>query len=425
LVERKRQGESIVNPKWVSRLAWGIALLTIPLASATTILATAGRDSMSPGDWGSYVVMAILLPIYLGVGLVILHYRPGNRIGWLFLAVAFLFTLASFTREYALYGYRAGPWSGVRLSAWLSLFVNASFFLWFILLNLLYPDGRLVSPAWRWLVWLTVTTSIVLLLQELVRPGYMELYRWDSSTILPFTNPTGIFWLHALFSRIEGTAWSLSLLGLLVSGLAPVQRYRRGHGAERQQIKWLAYFWGISMVIIGLAALALVFSVTIPQPVVDLILSLIFIGMLAGFPIVVGLALLRYRLYDIDLIIRRTLIYGALTVSLTLIYFGSVIFLQEVLRSVTGNQGQSQPAIVISTLAVAAMFSPLRRRIQERIDLRFYRSRYDAERILDAFAEKARRETDLETLTGQLLEVVQNSLQPERVSIWLKGKDKE
>jgi hypothetical protein len=152
----------------------------------------------------------------------------------------------------------------------------------------------------------------------------------------------------------------------------------------------------------------------------EFLMSAIFIGLIASFPIVVALGVFRYRLYDIDLIIRRTLIYGVLTVALALVYAGSVVVLQEVFRTLTGSQGQSQAAIVISTLAVAALFNPLRKRVQERIDRRFYRGRYDAERVLEAFAETARRETDLETLKGDLLEVVQRSLQPESISIWLK-----
>jgi hypothetical protein len=137
-------------------------------------------------------------------------------------------------------------------------------------------------------------------------------------------------------------------------------------------------------------------------------------------PLAIGISILRYHLWDIDLIIRRTLIFGALTVSLGLFYAGSVVVLQQVFQTPTGSQGQSQAAIVISTLAVAALFNPLRKRVQERIDRRFYRGRYDAERVLEAFAETARRETDLETLKGDLLEVVQRSLQPESISIWLK-----
>jgi hypothetical protein len=137
-------------------------------------------------------------------------------------------------------------------------------------------------------------------------------------------------------------------------------------------------------------------------------------------PLAIGISILRYHLWDIDLIIRRTLIFGALTVSLGLVYAGSVVVLQQVFQTLTGSQGQSQAAIVISTLAVAALFNPLRKRVQERIDRRFYRGRYDAERVLEAFAETARRETDLETLKGDLLEVVQRSLQPESISIWLK-----
>jgi hypothetical protein len=309
-------------------MAWVVTLVTVPLALITAFLIYAGRDTVSAADRASIFVMFILLPLYLAVGQIILHYRPENRIGWLFLILSFFFTLAAFTREYALYGYQGtGSWPGVRLAAWLSLFVNASFFVWFILLNLLYPEGRLVSPGWRWLIWLTVTASIVLLLQELVRPGFMTLYRWESSVTLPFTNPTEIVWLHEIFERSAGLAWSTSLLCLLASGFAPVQRYRAGRGVERQQIKWLAYYWAVAIVAIGLAALSQVLPVTIPEQIGESFLSVLFVGLLASFPIVVALAVFRYRLYDIDLIIRRTLIYGVLTAALALVYAGSLVAL--------------------------------------------------------------------------------------------------
>jgi hypothetical protein len=409
-----------MSPKWVSRLAWGVTLVTIPLALATAAFIIAAWENISPSDRASFAVMFTLLPFYLAVGQVILHFRPENRIGWLLLIVSFFFTVSAFTREYALYGYQAGTWPAVRLAAWLSLFVNASFFLWFILLNLLYPDGRLVSPGWRWLAWLTIVASAILLLQEFVRPGFMTLYRWESSTTLPIINPTGFVWLHNLFEQTGGIAWILGLLCLLASGYAPVQRYRRGRGVERQQIKLLAYFWAVTLVAVGLGLTTQILSINIMDDVSEFLMSAIFIGLIASFPIVVALGVFRYRLYDIDLIIRRTLIYGVLTVALALVYAGSVVVLQEVFRTLTGSQGQSQAAIVISTLAVAALFNPLRKRVQERIDRRFYRGRYDAERVLAAFAETARRETDLETLKGDLLEVVQRSLQPESISIWLK-----
>jgi hypothetical protein len=418
-----------MSQKWDYRLAWAFALLILLMGLLAGGIAFSGRAWIPAADRAALAITFILFPIYLAVGLVILRFRPGNRIGWLFLAVAFIFILATLMREYAIYGYfyrhKIGGWPGVRLAAWVSININASFFLWIILLNLLFPDGRLASPGFRWLVWLTLFASGALILQEFVRPGYMILYRSSSSITLPFTNPTGIAWLYQLFSNIEGVAWSLNLLCLLASGLAPLQRYRSGQGVERQQIKWLAYFWFLVFSTITIMILAQAFSVSIPEPVSEMVFSALTVGLIAGFPVIVMLALLRYRLYDIDLIIRRTLIYGALTAALALVYAGGVVSLQQVFQLFTGSTGQSQPAIVFSTLAVAALFNPLRKRLQGRIDRRFYRRKYDAERILAAFTEKARQETDLDALTGQLLAAVQTSLQPEKASLWLKESNKE
>jgi hypothetical protein len=326
-----------LSQRWVSRSAWAIALLTLVMGILAAAIVISGRASIPPADLANLSVTFFLFPVYLAVGLVILHYRPGNRIGWLFLALAFVFILATFLREYAIYGYlyrqKIGFWPGVRLAAWASINANASFFLWFILLNLLYPDGRLPSPGFRWLLLLTVAATGTLILQEFVRPGFMVIYRSSSSVTILFSNPTGITWLHQLFSNIEGVAWPLNLLCLLASGLAPLQRYRSGQGVERQQIKWLAYFWSLALGTIAVMILSLAFSVSIPEPVAETVFSALLVGMMAGFPVIVMLALLRYRLYDIDLIIRRTLIYGALTLTLALVYAGSVVVLQEIFRS--------------------------------------------------------------------------------------------
>jgi hypothetical protein len=220
-----------------------------------------------------------------------------------------------------------------------------------------------------------------------------------------------------------------TLITILIS---QVYRYRKVSGpAERLQTKWFLFALAIILVwdvFQNFFFVPFLNSTPLPRSQV-LILDLTWQGLSLlsnlAIPLAIGIALFRYRLWDIDVIIRRTLIYGSLTVSLALLYAGSVVILQQLFRSLTGSANQSQFAIVVSTLAVAALFNPLRKRLQARIDQRFYRRKYDAERILAAFTEKARQETDLDALTGQLLAAVQTSLQPEQVSLWLKGGGKE
>ncbi len=232
------------------------------------------------------------------------------------------------------------------------------------------------------------------------------------------------FFLPAL----EKSAQPILLVGLLVfmpilalDLVLPVLRYRKGSFLERQQIKWLALFAGSEAIytILGLIAYPLVTGGQVMS------LGNGFFAMcyylIAGLfpPLAIGVAVLRYRLYNIDIIIRRTLVYGALTATLALVYFGSVLLLQGLFQALTG-QSQSQVVTVISTLAIAALFTPLRRRIQNDIDRRFYRKKYDAEQALEAFALTVRQEVDLDEISASLLKVVQETMQPEQVSLWLR-----
>jgi hypothetical protein len=185
-----------------------------------------------------------------------------------------------------------------------------------------------------------------------------------------------------------------------------VLRFRRANGIERQQIKWLAY---------AAVFLAIALSASFVSSYEGV--AYLVIAALLCVPLAVGIAILRYRLYDIDVLINRTLVYGALTAALALVYIGSVVLLREVLAPLTGS---SEPAIVASTLAIAALFNPLRRRIQNLIDKRFYRRKYDAAKVLAAFGTTVRDETELERLTAELLRVVDETMQPEFVGLWLR-----
>jgi hypothetical protein len=273
----------------------------------------------------------------------------------------------------------------------------------FIYLPLLFPDGRL--PSRRWLPVALVpgigVAGIAILgaLAETLR-GQTFDYRID--------NPIGIEGLGYVedlqaFAVLGGGALAIGAVG---SVLSVAVRFRRSQGTERQQLKWFLYA----------AAPIVAFPAIDSLPVI--VSGLLSGWVLVGLPTAIGIAVLRYRLYEIDLVINRTLVYGSLTVMLVALYFGSIVVLQRVFVALTGQQ--STLAVVASTLAIAALFNPLRRRVQELVDRRFYRSKYDARKTLEVFSTKLRDETDLEALNDELVGVVRETMQPAHVSLWLR-----
>jgi hypothetical protein len=245
-----------------------------------------------------------------------------------------------------------------------------------------------------------------MLLNNLI-PGPLD------SSMTTLDNPYGV---GALAGPVSGIIDGLMLVFMLISFSLPlvslVWRIRRSSGLQKQQFKWFVYA-------------AFLMAITSPAAGSNLlIVQFFFIAAMFFLPVAIAIAILRYRLFDIDLIVRRTLVYTLVSAVLGLIYFGSVLLIQEIIRSLTGQSGESQAAIVFSTLVIAALFTPLRKRIQSGIDRRFYRRKYDAERILQAFAGAVRDEVDLEQLKSRLLEVTKETMQPESVSLWLRDTGK-
>jgi hypothetical protein len=282
---------------------------------------------------------------------------------------------------------------------------------------LLFPDGRLPSRRWRPLAWLSGAVILLLSLGIMLAPGRLD-------NLAGVRNPTGIERAEWL---VAGAYALLPLLPLcmLASALSLVLRYRRSGGEERQQIKWIAF---AASVVVVLYAIAMIASFAFPEESWTTAgsvwwLNLLTYAVLSSFtlvPIAVGIAVLKYRLYDIDLLINRALVYGPLTAMLALVYFGGVVGLQAGLRNLTGQE--STLAIVASTLVIAALFNPLRRRVQGLVDRRFYRRKYDAAKTLAAFSARLRDETDLDTLANDLVEVARGTVQPAHVSLWLRSE---
>jgi hypothetical protein len=343
--------------------------------------------------------------------------RPKNFVGWIFCGMGIVFGVSVFAESYASYALAAGSDSlpGGVYMAWFSgeVLVLLGLFLGSALLVLLFPNGRLLSRSWRAVVWLAVGGSAMTALSFATSPGRISPY--PSYRI---SNPFGIEGNLRTIVDVLGRLGAATVLVCCVLAVISVfVRLQSARGEERQQIKWFAYAAAVllSTFFLGLPLAAVIGA--IGGAWAELIP--IVIGVLA-IPAAVGVAMLRYRLYDIDRIINRTLVYGSLTLMLALVYFSGVTVTQALFQTLTGQERQPQLLVVASTLLIAALFTPLRRRIQSFIDRRFYRRKYNATKTLESFSAQMRNETDLEALSDDLVGVIRETMQPAHISLWLR-----
>ena len=384
-------------------LAWLVCALTLGLIASSVALAFLNHDILS----SVYLIAVALCAL---VGEVIATRRSANPVGWIILAVGAIFAFQELSLQYATYGLVTGSFSLplARTMAWFTSWMYVpGLFLLLSFPPLYFPDGRLVSPRWRWIARSALVFGVVMAVIEALVPGRIRN--------LDFVNPMGVEGLRPVLLWLSDVTY-LAFFGIIfASATSLVVRFRRVWGEQRQQIKWLAY--GVS----ALPAWFLInpfIGVVVSPFLFDLVVTVGDALLFAGIPVALGVAVLRYRLYDIDLLINRTLVYGSLTATLVALYFGGIVLLQRVLVAFTGEK--STLAVVASTLAIAALFNPLRRRIQGFIDRRFYRRKYDAAKTLEAFSAKLRDETDLDTLSEDLTGVARETLQPAHVSLWLR-----
>jgi len=352
------------------------------------------------------VLLPVLILAFSTVGALIASYRPENAIGWLFLSGAFVWIGGELTLEYGVYALITDP-GALPAGAWAGWFGALARGLgWFLLVSfllLLFPTGRLPSPRWRVVLWGTAGSIALFTLTAWLSPETNDLRL--ASVHNPLGLESGIMGLlYEIFN------YTFPLL-IVASGAAVIVRFRRSRGDERQQLKWFAYAVGV---------MVFVFVTWFSLAVIGLVgpTSLMYEAPLMGLPVATGIAILRYRLYDIDVIVNRTLVYGSLTLVLALMYFGGIVVLQRLFVTLTGEQ--STLAVVASTLLIAALFTPLRRRIQSFIDRRFYRRKYDARKTLEGFSAKLRDETDLDALRDDLVGLVRETMQPTHLSLWLR-----
>jgi hypothetical protein len=407
----KEQGRGIggITPRTASWLAWSLWALSVALTALSLLLLALIRSH--PGthifDWwlGNATVV-----IDATVGAVVASRRPENPVGWLLCLSGVATSTSSFTSQYAIYALLAQPNSlpageaMAWIASWMLPIMNGVqvFYL------LLFPTGRLPSRRWRWLAWLTVAYILVGGVAAAFSPGA------HLGSLGPIRNPLGIEGLTQFYKAV---LYTMSPALFIAAAFSLFVRLRRAVGVERQQLKWLAYAAG------GLAIVSILVIVTIAIDTprwYDWSANAIFVVVIPGVPIAIGIAILRYRLYEIDVIINRTLVYGSLTAVLVALYFGGVATTQAILQALTGREELPQPAVVASTLVIAALFNPLRRRVQNLVDRSFYRRKYDAAKTLETFSAKLRDETDLDSLNSELLSVVRDTMQPEHLSLWLR-----
>lgn len=396
---------------WVACIAFGIIGAIAHLIIQQSPPISANQSPPDPtGSLGLLAIVYMLVPlVFATVGALIASRHGGNRIGWMFLAFGVAWNFADCADSYAVWSlliHSALP-GGVAMAALAQTIQNPVPAGFLVYLLLLFPDGRLPSRGWRFQAWLVAACLAIMLPAEFFQAPLEEFPSVPNS--LTIHGPVG-----QILEFLNGPAWLLVMISLLAAAASLVVRYRSSGLMQREQIKWIALAGTIAALI---QASALIFW-NVPAPF-DAIWPALFAVEILIIPIAVGIAILQYRLYDVDVIIRRTLIYAALTATLAAVYVGTVVLFQEVFRAVTGQH--SDLAIVASTLGIAALFQPFRRRIQVFIDRRFYRRKYDTVHVLAAFGTTARDEVELSRLSEHLVEVVEAAMQPSHLSLWLRA----
>jgi hypothetical protein len=390
---------------WLAWSLWGLALTLTALALLLLALNLSHPNTHIYDYWFSNTTIVITVT----VGVIVASRRPENPVGWLLCLSGLATSISHLSAQYAIYALLARPDSlpAGEAFVWIETWILPIMIGLDVFTILLFPTGRLPSRRWRWLGWLTVAFVFVGAISGAVTSGPVD-------GLGPLRNPLGIGGFTSGFTAV---VYPMAPFLTAASALSVFVRLRRSTGVERQQIKWFAYAAGV----LAIAIVLQIMTDAVEVPVwFERAQFAIFTAAGTAIPISIGIAILRYRLYDIDLIINRTLVYGSLTATLALVYFGVVTATQALFRNLTGQEQLPQLAIVVSTLVIAALFNPLRRRIQSFIDRRFYRRKYDVRKTLEDFSAQLRNETDLDALSDDLVGVVRETIQPAHVSLWLR-----
>jgi hypothetical protein len=416
--KKRRREAGVMSAREAAWLAWYLCAVSLTLTGLGLFLLIMSQSPAGAlGYAGAYVFdywleNTVVVISFSTVGAVIApRLPPRNPVGWLFCAIGFVAAMGLFVAEYAIVTLLAEPGSlasklpGGDAAAWVSSWLWVLHLGLFVFLALLFPDGKPPSPRWQPFAWLIGLVTAA---------GTVAVALWPETAggLTPTNSPLSVEAATDVLNPVETIMLSLGLMAVL----SLVVR-RHSKGVERQQVKWFAY----ALVWLATSStLTFILSDTLGLPWLEWVSFVLVMAGVVGLPVAVGIAILKYRLYNIDTLINRTLVYGALTALLVTVYVGGVVLLQGAFRVLIGQE--SQLAIVASTLAVAALFRPMRRRIQGFIDRRFYRRKYDARKTLEVYSAKLRDETDVDALRDDMMGVVGETIQPAYVSLWLRSQ---
>jgi hypothetical protein len=400
------------RPAWPAVAAWSLwvlgTLAFLGAARLNQLTRAAGRPDLAPLTAGETLPLLLASISAATVGAVLVSRRPRHPVGWLLLGLGVSLIALGAAEDYATYVLLAGggPLPGAR---WAALLSDTGWVLWpaaigFILL--LTPTGSPPSPRWRWWVWLTAAAPLVYMLAEALQRAPMDPP--FQTVVSPMALPARVG-LEGALARIDWVAAVVTQVALLAAAGSLVLRFRRARGVERLQLRWVA----VAAALAGVAAVGVVAGTVLGVEALWLVSSFSYITVL---PLTIGAAILRYRLYDLDRILSRTLAWTLLTVVLAFGYGAVVLGLGRLLGR------DSSLVVAAATLAVAALFQPARRRIQQVVDRRFDRRRYDAARTIQAFSGRLRQQVDLDSLSAELLAVTRQTMQPTAVSLWLRPR---
>jgi hypothetical protein len=398
---------------WVAWSLYGLMIcLAIILYGVGLLSQDGSRNALYLA--GEALISLAAPVVFAIVAALIVSRQPRNTIGWLLMVPVGLYVVGGPIGSYIerLAPSSPAPTVPLLLMLWFNNWNWLLLIFPLLFIPLLFPNGRPPTPRWRWvgvaaIVWATLFVLMATLAQKISA---------GTTPDLVFDNPIGVL-REDTVERLVGV-WIAGLLALVVAcAVALFIRYRRANETEREQIKWLLYASAVFLVVyVGGFVSGLGGTASLGGYIWGVFFGLSVITL----PTAIGIAILRYRLYDIDVVINRTLVYGSLTAMLAVVYFGGVATTQTIFRALTDQEQQPQLAVVISTLVIAALFNPLRRRTQAFIDRRFYRKKYDARKTLEAFSAKLRDETDLDALNADLVGVVRETMQPAHASLWLR-----
>jgi hypothetical protein len=388
----------------LGRLLLGAALLLLLLA-----LILEGLNGRLTEFGGQSYGAALIALTFTGMGALVVSRQPGNAVGWIFVVVGLLQALNLAADAYSQFAAVTHPASlpGGYVLAWLAEWNWApSVALVGTFLLLLFPDGKLLSRRWRWAAWPTGVAIAVLV-------ALAAIVLWPERRDIALGNDVTEQDVATGLIAVAAVAGVVLALGAIASAASLVVRFRRSAGVERQQLKWFTFAGGFAAV----SGILLFLPIS---PASDAIGVVFFAGALS-IPVAAGIAILRYRLYDIDVVVNRTLVYASVTALLACSYLGLVLLLQLAFSPITE---ENSLAVALSTLAVAGLFRPARNRVQALVDRRFYRRKYDAQRTLEGFAAHLREEVDLDALRAELTGVVAVTMQPAHVSLWLRKAER-